>query len=118
MKSGKSGVAPRLVGPVAGINAEHIGHAAAFALLALVAAVSYGNAPVLVIFGGLTLFAGVSEVLQSFLITRDTDFVDWGFNVAGIIIGIALMAALRRTGRRLLPKFGTAAGPDYENRTG
>ncbi len=68
-------------------NAEHWGHLAAYFVLSVLAFATYGRRHPLRTILALCLFAAVSEALQSFIITRDAEWVDLIFNGLGIASG-------------------------------
>jgi VanZ family protein len=68
-------------------SAEHLGHLAAYIVLSGLAFMTYGRPHPIRVILALCLFAAASEALQSFIITRDAEWMDLVFNGLGIVGG-------------------------------
>jgi hypothetical protein len=68
-------------------NPEHLGHLAAYMVLSALAFMTYGRWHSIRVILALCLFAAASEALQSFIITRDAEWMDLVFNGLGIAGG-------------------------------
>jgi len=71
-------------------GAEHLGHFMAYLLFSALVLLAYGRRSLTRVATGLALFAVISEALQSFIITRDAEWLDMAYNGAGIVSGCAL----------------------------
>lgn len=78
-----------MIGPTPG--AEHLGHLIAYFLFSALVLVAYGRRSLTRVATGLALFAVTSEALQSFIVTRDAEWLDMAYNSAGIAGGCALV---------------------------
>jgi VanZ family protein len=81
---------------------DKVGHAAAFAVLAILASVVISQfRPVafrglLAVALGLAVYAGLDEYTQGWVPLRTPDPLDWMADVAGILAGILLFVLIRR----------------------
>ncbi len=98
--------------PILGLDKQVIAHLGAFALFAGVLALSVSGIAALPLAGYLLLAAASSEVLQSFVISRDVELADFTVNAIGIFTGMAVGLAVRRW-RRVgrVPKASGDGGP-------
>lgn len=81
---------------------DKVGHAAAFAVLAVLACVVISQyrlvslRGLLVVAIGLAIYAGIDEYTQGWVPLRTPDPLDWMADAAGILVGIMLYVLIRR----------------------
>lgn len=76
-------------------------HFAAFATITLLAVIAWPRAAIGQLFAGLTVLAGMTELLQFVPgISRTPSWSDFGFNICGIVTMLCVVAAARALVRR------------------
>lgn len=94
--------APGSAVPAAPGGVDLVVHALLFAALAYTAVLAGLTRPVAVV--GLLAYAGASELIQSVpALNRSTSLLDWCADAVGIVVGVGLSVAVRRTGRWWTP---------------
>ena len=91
---------------------DKTGHLAAFAVLALLASLTYRRRPWWLVVGALACLSGLIQIVQHLSVTREPDLTDLTFDLLGIAIGggvAALWITVARRGSNSSPTADVAS---------